>query len=100
MHDITVTSIINKFHVFTSIYVITRESNSLYEEIPQSVLMMQLLLTEWDNHYLKIFKLLCNKTEILMSRRDAMTTCNIMVPGIKNSGFEVRYREINIQFAS
>ena len=57
MHDITVTSIINKFRVYTSIYVITRESNSLYEEIPQSVLMMHLLLTEWDNRYPKILKL-------------------------------------------
>ena len=57
MHDITVTSIINKFHVFMSIYVITRESNNLYEQIPESVLIISLLLTEWDNRYPKILKL-------------------------------------------
>ena len=57
MHDITVTSIINDFHVYTSIYVITRESDNLYEQIPQSVLIIHLLVTEWDNRYLKIIKL-------------------------------------------
>ena len=57
MHDITVTSTINKFHVFTSIYVISRESNNLYEQIPESVLIIRLLLTEWDNRYPKILKL-------------------------------------------
>ena len=55
--DITATGIITKNSHFTSIYVITREFSNLYEQAPQIVLIVHLLLIEWDNHYLKIFKL-------------------------------------------